>query len=414
MKIAIVGGGASGVFCSIFAKNDDNEVTIFESNEKLMKKLFITGKGRCNLTNNCGKEELFQNIIRNPKFLMSTFEKIMPIDVMNFFEEGGLRLKTERGGRVFPESDKSSDVLRVLEKQISKKQIKVVLDTKIEKILKNDDNFSLVYGKTVEHFDVVVVATGGLTYNQTGSCGDGYKFARELSHTVESPRGALVGFVTNGGNADIAGLALKNVLLKVVEKKNRKVRFSQVGEMLFTHTGVSGPLILTASSHFAKKNLSDYDFVVDLKMALDRDILDKRVLSDFEKYINKDFKNALSDLLPQALIERVITLSKIERTRKVNEITKEERGILVDILKNFPLFVKGFEDDNQAIITCGGVKVKEISPQTMESKKVSNIYFVGEVLDIDALTGGFNLQIAFSTAFVAGMNISEMENAEVI
>ncbi|MFI3167990.1 MAG: NAD(P)/FAD-dependent oxidoreductase [Bacillota bacterium] len=405
MKIAIVGGGASGVFCGIHAKNDKNQVVIFEKNEKLMKKLFITGKGRCNITNDCEKEEFFRAVLRNPKFLMSAYDSITPQDVMEFFESRGLATKVERGGRVFPVSDKSSDVLRILAGACDKVGVETRLNTEVKSIFRKGEQFVINTGGVRENFDAVVIATGGVTYIQTGSTGDGYKFAENMGLAVKDPKVSLCGFVTNGGNSDIAGLALKNVKLNIKDKKG-KLKFSEMGEMLFTHNGISGPIVLTASAVFAGKNLRDYDITLDLKPALSADMMEKRLLSDFEKNINKNFKNSLFDLLPQNLIERVIKLSGIDGDKKVNEITKEERKSLLETFKNHPLFVRDFEEINGGIITCGGVSVKEVAPQTMMSKKVPNLYFIGEVLDLDAITGGFNLQIAFSTAYMAGINLA--------
>ncbi len=405
MKIAIVGGGASGVFCAIHAKNDNNKVVIFERNEKLMKKLFITGKGRCNVTNDCEKEEFFRAVMRNPKFLMSAYDSISPQDVMEFFESRGLSLKVERGGRVFPASDKSSDVLRVLSGACDKAGVETRLNTYVKSVRHEGGEFLVATNGGVEKFDAVVIATGGVTYVQTGSTGDGYEFAKNLGLAVKDPKVSLCGFVTNGGNSDIAGLALKNVKLNVRDKKG-KLKFSEMGEMLFTHNGISGPIVLTCSAVFAGKNLRDYDITLDLKPALSDDMMEKRLRADFDKNINKNFKNSLFDLLPQNLIERVIKLSGIDGDKKVNEITKEERKSLLETFKRHPLFVREFEDINGGIITCGGVSVKEIAPKTMMSKSVQNLYFIGEVLDLDAVTGGFNLQIAFSTAYMAGINLA--------
>ncbi|MFI3129527.1 MAG: NAD(P)/FAD-dependent oxidoreductase [Bacillota bacterium] len=408
MKIAIVGGGASGVFCAIHAKNAKNQVVIFEKNEKLMKKLFITGKGRCNVTNDCERDEFFRAVLRNPKFLMSAYDKITPQDVMAFFEDNGLSLKVERGGRVFPVSDKSSDVLKVLAGKAEKLGCEIRLNSEVKSVYRKGEGFLINVGGSRETFDAVVIATGGVTYVQTGSTGDGYKFAENMGLALKEPKVSLCGFVTNGGNSDIAGLALKNVKLNVKDKKG-KLKFSEMGEMLFTHNGISGPIVLTASAVFAGKNLRDYDITLDLKPALTDEMMEKRLLADFEKNINKNFKNSLFELLPNNLIERVIKLSGIDGDKKVNEITKEERKNLLETFKRHPLFVRDFEEMNGGIITCGGVSVKEVAPQTMMCKKVPNLYFIGEVLDLDAVTGGFNLQVAFSTAYMAGINLAGEE-----
>ncbi len=405
MKIAIVGGGASGVFCGIHAKTNKNQVVVFEKNEKLMKKLFITGKGRCNVTNDCERDDFFSAVLRNPKFLMSAYDKLTPQDVMEFFESRGLSLKVERGNRVFPASDKSSDILKVLAGALDKAGVETRLNAEVKSVCKTDDGFLLNVNGKKEQFDAVVIATGGVTYVQTGSTGDGYEFAKSLGLAVKDPKVSLCGFVTNGGNADISGLALKNVKLNVRDKKG-KLKFSEMGEMLFTHSGISGPIVLTCSAVFAGKNLRDYDITLDLKPALNDDMMDARLRADFDKNINKNFKNALFELLPQNLIDRVIKLSGIDPDKKVNEITKEERKSLLETFKRHPLFVREFESLNSGIITCGGVSVKEVAPQTMMSKKVENLYFIGEVLDLDAVTGGFNLQIAFMTAMMAGEAIA--------
>lgn len=406
-KVLVVGGGAAGMFAAIFAARNGNEVHIFEKNEKLGKKLFITGKGRCNITNACDLDTLFQSVVSNAKFLYSSFYGYTNTDVMEFFRELGLKIKVERGERVFPESDHSSDVIAALTKELHRLDVDIHLHTEVKKLETDETGFSglvLGDGKRIQG-DACIVATGGFSYQTTGSTGDGYRFAKECGHQVTEILPSLVPLaIKEGYGKELQGLSLRNVEAAVFDGK--KERYRAFGEMLFTHYGVSGPLILSASSYITKK-LKEHPMrlVIDLKPALSVEQLDARVLRDFEEHKNKQFKNAIGGLFPSKLIPVILSLSGIDPEKKVNEISKEERLGFVDKIKHFEMTITGTRDFNEAIITQGGVKTKEIQPSTMESKLVPRLYFVGEVLDLDALTGGFNLQIAWSTAYAAGSSI---------
>lgn len=406
-KVVVVGGGPAGMTAAIAAAENGHDVLLLEQNEKLGKKLYITGKGRCNITNACETEELFLNVTKNAKFLYSAFYTYDNSRVMQFFEENGLALKTERGNRVFPVSDHSSDVIATLQKVLKEKGVKTCLNTKVVKILTDK---GMVCGVCLENgdeikLDALVIATGGFSYQSTGSTGDGYRFAKELGHNVTELSPALVPFCTKEDYVkELQGLSLKNVTVSVY-RKNKKV-YEDFGEMLFTHFGVSGPLILSASSRIPGNIANEELFMeIDLKPALTKEQLDKRILRDFEESQNKQFKNAIPKLLPLKMIPVVIELSGIQPEKKVNEITKEERERLVMTIKHFPVTITGLRDFNEAIITRGGVSVKEINPSTMESKKIRHLYFAGEVMDVDAVTGGFNLQIAWSSGYLAGTSI---------
>lgn len=406
-KVLIVGGGAAGMFAAIFAARNNNEVIIYDGNEKLGKKLFITGKGRCNITNACDMDTLFDNVISNQKFLYSAFYGYNNYDVIDFFEELGVKTKIERGNRVFPVSDHSSDVINALSRALQENNVLVHLKTKVKDIIIEDgqakgiylENGNKVYG------DHIVIATGGLSYQSTGSTGAGFEFAKKAGHTVTRLTPSLVPFRAKEAYVkELQGLSLKNVNATIYDGK--KQLYSDFGEMLFTHFGVSGPLMLRASSFAAdaiKKN--NLRLVIDLKPALSQEQLDMRLVREFEIYKNKQFKNAVVSLFPAKLIPIMIELSGIHPDKKVNEITKEERLSFVSLIKNMELTLTGLCDYNQAIITKGGVSVKEINPTTMESKLVKQLYFIGEVLDLDALTGGFNLQIAWSSAYAAGSSM---------
>ena len=406
-KVLVVGGGAAGMFAAIFAARNGNEVHIFEKNEKLGKKLFITGKGRCNITNACDLDTLFQSVVSNAKFLYSSFYGYTNTDVMEFFRELGLKIKVERGERVFPESDHSSDVIAALTKELHRLDVDIRLHTEVKKIETDETGFSglvLGDGKRIQG-DACIVATGGFSYQTTGSTGDGYRFAKECGHQVTEILPSLVPLaIKEGYGKELQGLSLRNVEAAVFDGK--KERYRAFGEMLFTHYGVSGPLILSASSYITKK-LKEHPMrlVIDLKPALSVEQLDARVLRDFEEHKNKQFKNAIGGLFPSKLIPVMLSLSGIDPEKKVNEISKEERLGFVDKIKHFEMTITRTRDFNVAIITQGGVKTKEIQPSTMESKLVPRLYCVGEVLDLDALTGGFNLQIAWSTAYAAGSSI---------
>lgn len=406
-QVIVIGGGAAGMMAAIMAARGGNQVTVIEKNERLGKKLFITGKGRCNLTNACEMEELFRNIVTNYKFLYSSLYGFDNWSTMNFFEEMGLRLKTERGNRVFPASDHSSDVIRVLQKELQHQRVTVRLHTKVTKLIITEGMVTgvVLSDGTQAAADAVIVATGGLSYPSTGSTGDGYIFARQAGHTVQPCSPSLVPMVTEEGWCkDVMGLALKNIAISL--QRGKKVIYQGFGELLFTHFGVSGPLILSASAYLASYQNQKLDLWIDLKPALSEEQLDERLQKDFFRYQNRQLQNAMDDLLPKKLIPIVITNSGISPEKKVNGITKEERMQLGKTLKQLPLHVTGTRDYSEAIITRGGVHVKEINPQTMESKLVQGLFFAGEVLDTDALTGGFNLQIAWSTGYTAGTNIN--------
>ncbi len=404
-KIIVIGGGAAGMMAAISASNNEqNEVILFEKNEKLGKKIYITGKGRCNVTNASDVDNLLQNTIGNKTFMYSSYYTFDSYSVMDFFEREGLTLKIERGRRVFPKSDKSSDVIKTLNQKLTKNNVKVFLNSTVKEILIEDNKISGVIVNNKKYTaDKVIVATGGLSYSQTGSTGDGYSFAKKVGHTVNSLSPSLVPLTSSSKFIkELQGLSLKNVQLKI--KLNNKEIYSNQGEMIFTHFGVSGPLVLTASRYLINQDLKNCVGVIDLKPALTDTELDKRILKDFEKYKNKDFKNSLNDLLPQKIIETIIALSCIDPYKKVNEITKVERKKLVDVIKNFTFNITGNKGYNQAIITAGGINVDEIDPSNCMSKIVDGLYFVGEVLDIDCLTGGYNMQVAFSTGYLAGLD----------
>lgn len=396
MKIAIIGGGPAGMMCAIKAA-ENHQVTIFEKNEKLGKKLFITGKGRCNLTNYCDEREFLKNIVNNSSFMYSSIYSFSPFTTYYYFEELGLPLKVERGGRVFPASDKSSDVIRAYEKKLKALGVKINLNYEVTSIEKVDDKF-ILNGR--EKFDKVVIATGGISYKLTGSTGDGYKFAKDFGHKVIDQVPGLIG-INLKNNFSLAGLTLKNVELKIL--KDKKILSREFGEMLFTHRGISGPIVLTTSSKINR--LKDFEMYLDLKPALDPEKLDARILRDFHENQNKNLENVMKSLLPRDLIIYVLESAGISGDKKVNQITKEDRERLVRTIKNFSLKFDSLDDIDRAIVTSGGVDVKEIDPKTMESKKVKGLYFIGEVLDLDGLTGGFNIQIANSTGYSCGINL---------
>ncbi len=406
-KVAIIGGGAAGMFGAVFAARRGHEVSVYEKNEKLGKKLFITGKGRCNITNACEMDELFASVLTNAKFLYSSFYGYTNEDVIRFFEDLGVKTKVERGNRVFPVSDHSSDVIKALEKEMKRLGVVVHLHCSVKTIKVEDGKFAglvLMDGKSVQA-DACIVATGGLSYQTTGSTGDGYGFAKEMGHTVETPVPALVPMeVKEEFVKELQGLSLRNVRAQI--KDGKKVLCEDFGEMLFTHYGVSGPLMLSASSIVGKKlKEKELTLLIDLKPALSEEMLDARVLREFEENKNRQFKNAVTKLFPAKLTPVMVERSGILAEKKVNEISKEERKQFVYFIKHFSMTLTNLRGFNEAIITRGGVKVKEIDPGTMESKLVNGVYFAGEVLDLDALTGGFNLQIAWSTAYAAAMGI---------
>lgn len=404
MKVGIIGGGVAGCMTAIQAGKAGADVTIIEKNEKLLKKMFITGKGRCNLTNLTDKTEFLSHVVTNPRFLYSCMNEFDCYDCLAFFEDLGVKLKTERGQRVFPASDKSGDITSAFSRE-AKKYAEIVLSDAVTSIQKDSDrDFTVKTRHAVFHFDKIVLTTGGKSYPATGSTGDGYRFARQFGHTIIEPVPALTGIETvENYPCDLSGLTLKNVRLGCYE--NDKKIYDELGEMLFTHFGISGPLTLSLSSLINRKQMNDLRIEIDLKPALTAEELDKRVLRDFGDAQNRAFKNALSDLLPKSMIPVVIALSGISPDLAVNSVTKLQRGHLVALLKALPLRVKGLRSLDEAIVTAGGVCVSEVNPKNMESKKLSGLYFAGEVLDLDAFTGGYNLQIALSTGFAAGSRI---------
>lgn len=418
-KVLIIGGGAAGMFASVFAAMSGHEVHVFEKNDKLGRKLFITGKGRCNITNACDLEELFPAVITNSRFLYSSFYSYTNQDVIDFFERLGVKTKIERGNRVFPESDHSSDVIRALEREMRNVGVKIHLDTEVKKVIAEDNHFQEIILSDGAHIqgDACIIATGGVSYRLTGSTGDGHRFANDLGHKVTELLPALVPMETKETWVpELQGLSLRNINASVYEGK--KKLYEEFGEMMFTHYGVTGPVILSASSVIGKrltKNLQEgmdkaIILKIDLKPALSKEQLDQRVLRDFEENKNKQFKNSLNKLFPAKLIPVMIELSGISPDKKVNEISREERQHFVELIKALPMTLSRLRGFNEAIVTKGGVSVKEVNPSTMESKLVQGLYFAGEVLDLDALTGGYNLQIAWSTAYLAGTNI-RMEEA---
>ena len=406
-RVVIIGAGASGMLAAKVASDRGYKVIVLEKQKRCGQKLLITGKGRCNITNNCEIEELIENVPTNGKFLYSAFYTFTNDQVIDMFNDLGVETKTERGKRVFPVSDKAVDVVRALEKQMrSNKNVEVLLNSKVDKIEAQDGKVKKVIlsDKREIECDSVIVATGGVSYPRTGSSGDGYKFARNLGHTIIKPKASLIGLeVMEDYVTDLAKLSLRNVSINVYNSKNKKI-YDDFGEMEFTKYGLDGPIIKSASCRMGDLSKENYNIVLDLKPALDEDKLDKRVQKDFQKYANKNFENSLNDLLPKQLIPTIVKLSKIDPYIKVNQISKEERKNLVHLIKNITFTVKNYRPIEEAIITSGGIKTSEINSSTMESKLVSGLYFAGEVIDVDAYTGGFNLQIAFSTAYLAAIN----------
>ncbi len=406
-KVLIIGGGAAGMMAAIAAAYNGNEVHVFEKNEKNGKKLFITGKGRCNITNASDIENHFANIMRNSKFLYSAYHCLDSYGVCTMIESAGVETKIERGNRVFPLSDKSSDVIYALNKMMRDIGVNIHLKSEIVSVSKENENIILKEKNGKKHIgDACIIATGGISYPVTGSTGDGYKFAEKIGHTITERYPSLVPFnIKEEFCKELQGLSLKNVELKIQDETGKQY-YSEMGEMLFTHFGISGPLVLSASGHISDK-LKEHQFIakIDLKPALSNEALDKRILKDFEENINRNFNNSLDKLLPKKLIPVIVELSGINQYKKVHEITKEERENLVKLIKELKMSISGARGYNEAIITKGGVSVKDINPKTMESKIVPGIYFAGEVLDIDALTGGYNLQVAWSTGYLAGSSI---------
>lgn len=421
-KVCVVGGGASGLMAAYSAAKNGNEVVLIEKNEKLGKKIYITGKGRCNFTNDTPVEEFLSNVVRGEKFLKGCIYAFSPQKTMEFFENYGLSIKTERGNRVFPTSDHASDVTKTLEKACKSVGVKIHLNEIVENITTTpsiipmydidttrdidimSDIIQVKTSKNSYSFDVCIIATGGISYPTTGSTGDGYKFAKEFNHSIVDLKEGLCGLNLKGDfYKELQGFSLKNVALTV--KNAEKTVYSGLGEALFTHFGISGPLVLTVSSLINRLPLQNLTLYLDFKPALDEQTLDKRILRDFEKYKNKKIANALIDLLPQKLIPVLLKTANISADKNVNVLTKNERFALIKVLKAFPMKIQSLRPFTEAIITSGGVALTEINPKTMESKKIPGVKFCGEVLDVDAFTGGFNMQIAFSTGYVAGNTI---------
>ena len=410
-KVAVVGGGAAGMMAAVFAARNENEVYLYEKNEKLGKKLFITGKGRCNLTNTADMEELFAAVVSNPKFLYSSFYSFTNEQTIAFFEELGVKTKVERGGRVFSVSDHSSDVIRGLERELNRLGVHIVLNTEVKELLAVNGSVRgllLASGKRTDA-DAVIVAAGGLSYPSTGSTGDGYRMAESCGHKITPLSPALVPMEVKEWYAkELMGLSLRNIGITITD--GSKKLYQDFGEMLFTHYGVSGPVILSASSitgsRLKEKELTLH---IDLKPALTKEQLDKRVLREFESNHNRQFKNAVAGLFPAKLLPVMVDLSGIPEEKRVNEITKEERKKFTDLIKDFTMTLTGLRSYSEAIITRGGISVKEIDPGTMESKLIKGLFFAGEVLDLDVVTGGFNLQIAWSTGFLAGAHAGQTQ-----
>lgn len=405
-KIIVIGAGAAGMFCAGHCAMYGADVTIIEKNQRVGRKIMITGKGRCNVTNNCDANTFIANVPTNGKFLYSAINSFGTDDVISFFESRGLPLKTERGNRVFPVSDKAHDVVDSLHNFVKEYSCNIINDD-VKSLLIEDNTVKgvrTISGKEY-YCDKVVIATGGKSYPLTGSTGAGYNFARQAGHTIVTPKPSLVPIVSpNGLCKSLQGLALKNVSLAVISKADKSVLYNDFGEMLFTHFGLSGPVVLSSSAHLSNKKVDDYYISIDLKPALTEKQLDARVLRDFELFINRDIQNSLGKLLPAKIINAVIEKSGIPFDTKCNSITKEQRHRLVEVIKNFTVEISGFRPIEEAIITSGGVSTKEINPKTMESKLCKGLYFAGEVIDVDAYTGGFNLQIAFSTGYLAGIS----------
>ncbi|MBS6252605.1 MAG: NAD(P)/FAD-dependent oxidoreductase [Clostridium sp.] len=415
MKVVVIGGGPAGMMAAITSRENGNEVIIIEKNKQLGKKLLITGKGRCNITSSLDMSEFIKNTPGNGMFLYSAFQKYTNQDIIKFLEKQGLRVKEERGNRIFPITDKSLDVLKCFESKIKELDIKINFDEEAKELIINE-NKEIKAVKTSKReiiADKVILATGGKSYPLTGSTGDGYKMVEELGHKITSIKPSLVPLEIYDKNlcTKLQGLSLKNVSIKLIDKQKNKEIYEDFGEMIFTHFGVSGPIILSSSAHLVRyKNIEQLMkekkiiLKIDFKPALREEKLDERILRDFNEFKNKQFKNALDKLLPQKLIPVIIEKSEINPNKKVNEITKKERANLLKQLKDFEVDVKEFRSIDEAIITSGGISIKEINPKTMESKKIKGLFFAGEIIDVDSYTGGFNLQVAYSTGYVAGSN----------
>ena len=413
MRVAVIGGGPAGMLAAISAAKSSDDVTLFEKNNILGKKILITGKGRCNITSSLEIEDFISNIPGNGRFLFSVFQNFSNQDIISMLEKEGVKVKEERGNRIFPVSDRAEDVRFALEKITKKAGVNIKLNSNVKAIEVGEEGVKAVIldnGKF--NADKIILATGGKSYPLTGSNGDGYEIAKKVGHSVKEIRGSLVPMLGDNTCSKLQGLSLRNIGIYIYDKENDKKIYEDFGEMLFTHFGVSGPTILSSSAHVLRyknvdEKMRDRSIIlkIDLKPALSIEQLDTRILRDFEEVKNKQFKNSLDKLLPKKMIDVIIEKSKIDPDKKVNEITKEERHNLVNLIKNFEVKLLGFRPVDEAIITAGGISVKEINPKTMESKLVSGLYFAGEIIDVDAYTGGFNLQIAYSTGWTSGMKI---------
>ena len=416
-NVIVIGGGPAGMMAAITAAEYGNNVTIIEKNSDIGKKLLITGKGRCNITSSLYMSEFIKNTPGNGRFLYSAFQNYTNKDIIEFLKRQGLEVKEERGNRIFPVTDKSIDVLNCFKKRIDELKIKCKLDTRVEKILiKNNEVLGVRTNKEIIQTDKIILATGGKSYPLTGSTGDGYKIAKDVGHIITPIKPSLVPLEVYEKEEckKLQGLSLRNVGIKIIDSERKKLIYEDFGEMVFTHFGISGPIILSGSAHLARYKDIDYllkkryvNLSIDLKPALTEEQLDDRILRDFKEFKNKQFKHSLDKLLPQKLIPLIIELSGIDENKRVNEITKTERKRLVQLLKCFTITIKAFRPVEEAIITSGGINVREINPKTMESKIIKGLYFAGEIIDVDAYTGGFNLQIAYSTGYTAGISVSE-------
>ena len=418
-NVIVIGGGPAGMMAAITAAEYGNNVTIIEKNSDFGKKLLITGKGRCNITSSLYMSEFIKNTPGNGQFLYSAFQNYTNTDIIDFLKNQGLEVKEERGNRIFPVTDKSIDVLNCFKSKINELKIKKLFNTRVQKILvQNGEVLGVRTEKEIIQTDKIILATGGKRYTLTGSTGDGYLIAKNIGHKVTEIRPSLVPLVIYEKNEckEMQGLSLRNVGIKIIDESKNKLIYEDFGEMIFTHFGISGPTILSGSAHLVRYKEIDnlmkeqkIKLQIDLKPALTEEQLDERILRDFKEFKNKQFKHALDKLLPQKMIPIVIEKTKINEEKRVNEITKEERRNLVKVLKKFELTIKDFRPVEEAIITSGGINIKEINPKTMESKLVKGLYFAGEIIDVDSYTGGFNLQIAYSTGYTAGMHVGDLE-----
>ena len=412
MKVIVIGGGPAGMMSAITSAQKGNKVILLEKKEILGRKLLITGKGRCNITSSLPIEDFIQNTPGNGQFLYSSFKNYTNTDIIEFLKSEGLKVKEERGNRIFPTTDKSIDVLECFKNKLKKLNVEIIYNTKVTEIIKTETKLQVKTEKNTLEAEKVILATGGKSYPLTGSTGDGYKIAQKLGHTITKIKPSLVPLESYNKNIcqKLQGLSLRNVKIELKNTENNKTIYEDFGEMLFTHFGVSGPIILSSSAHLVRyKNIEELlknkkiTLKIDFKPALSEEKLDERILRDFTELKNKQYKNSLDKLLPQKLIPIIIEQSKIQPNKKVNEITKQERKNLTKILKNFEIKISNFRPIEEAIITSGGINTKEINPKTMESKLIKGLYFAGEIIDVDSYTGGFNLQIAYSTGYTAGI-----------